>query len=326
MIRPVQPHPSQGGSKGYSPEYRREALQNFANGRGGAVTASRSSLWRWRQRNQALIQQGNAAKTNMQGEHKLLLVMYRLAYPKAMASEIIQFIAMNSINPHIYSRTDIFKCEEALGFTRKVGSTTANQAGLPINIIKRQMFWNLPPPLGIATVNRHHLIDIDEAGIQLKFANRSHGKSLAGIQVRQRGLYGHREKYTLIVAIGTTGVLHLRFEKEAGTTVAIFNQFVDQLCNQYLPPLPPRKLMYDNLKAHLSNLVCNTITASGHTYIQRAPYRPVDGPIEYFFNMLQQELTHRMHLINNEADLRQQIVNIAQGFTGFDGLFQKCGY
>jgi len=35
---------------------------------------------------------------------------------------------MNSSNPVIYSRGDITVAEQSLGFTRKVGSTLANQA------------------------------------------------------------------------------------------------------------------------------------------------------------------------------------------------------
>jgi hypothetical protein len=61
--------------------------------------------------------------------------------------------------------------------------------------------------------------------------------------------------------------------------------------------------MYDNLLSHLNPIVINTIHASGHDFIQRAPYNPRDGPIEYFFSMLPQELTHRMYKIKNDNDL-----------------------
>ena len=328
VARPEPPPANRGGSRGYGQEFRNQALALVASGDRGSVQASRSSLYRWSLQQQRMAQKGNGPKINMVGEHKLLLVMFRLAYPKAMASEIIQYIATNSVNPHIYSRSDITEAENLLGFSRKVGATTANQALLPINVIKRQMFWNLAPPLGVFGVNRNTLIDIDEAGIMLKFVNRKRGKALVGIEVRQKGIYGHRNKWTLIVAICPTGLLHLRFEKEPGTTTEIFNQFCDQLCNQFIAAAPQRRLIFDNLGSHLANRVVNTIHASGHTYTQRPPYRPCDGPIEFFFNMLQQELTHRMYLINNEADLRQQVRNIAQSLSGngFDALFRKCGY
>ena len=321
MQRDVQTHPSRGGSRGYSTDFRALAL-TLPTGQSGA---SRSSLWRWQQRLNPLVQTGNGPKTILQGEHKFLLTLYRMAYPKAMASEIICFIAMHSVNPVVYSREDITKCEQELGFTRKVGSTTANQAFLRINIIKRNMFWNMAPPLGINGVNRHVLIDIDEAGIFLTHANRKYGKALSGIEVRQNGIYGHRQKYTLIMAISTARVVHVRFEREAGTTIEIFNQFVTQVCN-LIPAQPPRRFLYDNLKSHLNVAIVNTIHAAGHSHNQRAPYMPKDGPIEYAFNMMQQELTNRMHLIHNEQDLRRHVFNIAQGLTGLDALFQHCGY
>ena len=43
----------------------------------------------------------------------------------------------------------------------------------------------------------------------------------------------------------------------------------------------PRTLMWDNLSAHRNAMVYNTVTGAGHRVLQRPPYRPVDGPIEY---------------------------------------------
>ena len=106
-LRSADPHPSRGGSRGYSIEYRLEALRHFANGNGGSVTASDASISRWRRNLVPLVQKGNGPKVNLVGEHKFPLVLFRWAYPKAHASVIIEFIAMNSSNPVIYSRGDI---------------------------------------------------------------------------------------------------------------------------------------------------------------------------------------------------------------------------
>jgi hypothetical protein len=75
-----------------------------------------------------IVQKGNGPKVNLVGEHKFPLVLFHLTYPKAHASVVIQFIAMNSSNPVTYSRGDITVAKQSLGFTRKVGSTLANQA------------------------------------------------------------------------------------------------------------------------------------------------------------------------------------------------------
>lgn len=83
------------------------------------MTPSPSSLQRWtfngtgRKR-----KRGNVGATNLRGEHQLLLVVYRLTYPKATADEVRTFIALHSANPRIYSRPDITKRETELGFKR----------------------------------------------------------------------------------------------------------------------------------------------------------------------------------------------------------------
>ena len=48
----------------------------------------------------------------------------------------------------LYSPSQISEAETWIGLTRKKGSTTAYQALLPINKLKRWAFWNLPYPHG----------------------------------------------------------------------------------------------------------------------------------------------------------------------------------
>ena len=49
----------------------------------------------------------------------------------------------------IYSPSQVFRGEDSLGLSRVAGSTTADNAYLPINIQKRHMYWNNPYPLGM---------------------------------------------------------------------------------------------------------------------------------------------------------------------------------
>ena len=56
------------------------------------------------QRDRPQTEAGNAGATNLRGEHQLLLLVYRLTYPKATADEARTFIALHSANPRIYSR------------------------------------------------------------------------------------------------------------------------------------------------------------------------------------------------------------------------------
>ena len=70
------------------------------------------------------------------------------------------------------------KAEQHLGLSHKRSSTTANQAFMPINVIHRWVFWNLPYPHGIADISHDDMIDIDEAKIILEMVNRKYGKAV----------------------------------------------------------------------------------------------------------------------------------------------------
>uniref|UniRef100_A0A7S2GES8 Integrase catalytic domain-containing protein n=1 Tax=Octactis speculum TaxID=3111310 RepID=A0A7S2GES8_9STRA len=152
-------------------------------------------------------------------------------------------------------------------------------------------------------------------------------KPWSGVAVQQPGVYAHGEKWTLIVAIDCNRVLGFHLEKVAGTTVEIFDNF---LRSKVIPSLvvggPTRTFMWDNLGAHLSAVVYNTIMFAGHRVIQRPPYRPVDGPIEYIFNQLQNGLKSMMHEISSDSDFRSAVQTILSNVSVLDQTFVHCGY
>ena len=145
-MRSVAPDPGRGGARGYDEHFRRNQIALHNQGQHQLLTASRSSLWRWRSNGiQRRKFDGNVAATTLRdNEDQLLLVLCRLAHPKAKADEIIAFIARNNSTGYIYSRVEITRAEKRLGFTRKVGSTTAWQALTPANVHRRQNFWTIP--------------------------------------------------------------------------------------------------------------------------------------------------------------------------------------
>ena len=66
----------------------------------------------------------------------ILLALYCVAFPKATAAEINAFfyrVNYGTFEFRFYSPSQITKCEQRLGLTRKVSSTTAYQALLPHN-------------------------------------------------------------------------------------------------------------------------------------------------------------------------------------------------
>lgn len=75
------------------------------------------------------------------------------------------FTEIQAGDPHarFFSPSQITKCENRLGDTKKRGSTTIRQALLQINIIKRDIYWNENYPAGVASIPAHDIINIDEA-------------------------------------------------------------------------------------------------------------------------------------------------------------------
>ena len=93
---------------------------------------------------------------------------------------------------------------------------------IPINLMKRHLFWTSALPIGIRHVPIDKFTDTDEAGLFLQTTNRNEGKAYINARVTDFGPYGHDEKWTLILTVDSSGFLHYRFRKEAGTTKAIF--------------------------------------------------------------------------------------------------------
>ena len=133
-------------------------------------------------------------KKNFVGIDLLLLALYRIAYPKCTAAEIIAFIARTSPRAHItglYSVSAVTRAEQKLGLTRKRGSTTAYRAFTPQNLARRQMYWTQGWPYGVAGIPRRDSIGIDKAAFALgQLPNRAYGKSPARFQVRAPRHYG----------------------------------------------------------------------------------------------------------------------------------------
>ncbi len=61
-----------------------------------------------------------------------------------------------------YSGSQVHQAEQLLGLKRKATSTTANLAFLPVNLQKCELYWTLPPPLGMRGVSLEDIVDVDE--------------------------------------------------------------------------------------------------------------------------------------------------------------------
>ena len=237
----------------------------------------------------------------------------------------MKFVDIYSTNSNLYSRVDISRAETRIKMTRKRGATTANQAFTPLNMLKHELFWTRPPPLGILNIPRNEFIDIDEAGVQLGLANRTQGKSFCGVRVRSSGPYSRSEKWTLILAIGYTGLKHFRFSQDPGTTAQIWVDFIRGLLAR-IQPGTRITFLWDNLISHFSAEAMLLIHQSGHRVVARPPYRPEDGPIEYVFNQYESGLRLKLYSIHTSEDLVRETHQILANIGGIQQTFHHCGY
>lgn len=196
------PHPSCGGSKGYSYSERIYWLDKWRNDPSSVPKRMFSSLRRWDVRDMLHEMTGGKQSQAMSGHHLFLLVFFKKVYPQAKLSQCAVFIAVHSSDNRVFSDQEICKALGRLGMTRKRASTTAYQAFTPKNLRLHDMFWTHPFPAGIADVLRKDLIDVDEMAIELKDSNQNYGHAVKDCRVRKNGHYGRGEfKITLQMGI-----------------------------------------------------------------------------------------------------------------------------
>jgi len=295
--------------------------------------------WRERGHNRAYRRSGGSRfGPRLHGKNLIYLALYRLAYPKASHAEINAMLyRMNYGNPdfQFFSHSMICRAEKRLGLTRKRGSTTAYQALLPKNLLLRFNYFNLPYPQGVADIEARLQVDLDECGWEVSVANRTCGLSYRGNRVREEGPYVKECKNNLLCGIcgeeGTDGAPSRRWAEtwqNGGTTVERYLAFVNRILDDLGPGVEGKQYCFtmDNLRSHQSAAVAAAIHARGHRLAFRAPYYPIDGPIEYVFNTLQHEMTQRMPHIESETDFLRELHKALRLQKNFQPYFRRCGF
>ena len=352
--RDATPHPSTRSGQPYSQDMREMAMTLMANGtinepaiqqlRNQNQFPSVTTIRRWVQLEQELghhracRRNGNTTASTLRGHDLVLLSLYRVVHPKAQIAEINAFLyRCNFGNPtfRFYSPSQISKAESILDLRQKRGSTTAYQAYLPINIMKRWRYFNLPYPLGIADICKQDMIDCNEAGVFLETSNRGTGKAHKTVRVISRGPYSKTEKWNLMLGVsGEEGGVENPSRRwrtlwlRGGTTIVRVLEFVNLVLADIGHGTPQRRYCFtmDNLSAHKNQAVAALIHGHGHRLVFRAPYYPMDGPIEYIFNTLQGLLRSNMHNINDSATLLNEIGNAIGVMDDFSPYFLNCGF
>ena len=343
-------HPSFGGrSRGYSSEMRGMvlAIRDSGDSYNPIMMSLRlqhlypclTTEWRWQNLFDTLGHYrrcrptGNRRAKVLRDHDLILIALYRVAFPKAIASEINAFLYranFGNIQFRFYCPSQLSRCETRIGLTRKVGSTTAYQAFLPRNKRKRWCYWNLPYPHGIANIRRKDLIDMDECGIELSSANRTIGKAFIGKRVKQSGLYSKTDKWNLLFAISGCPIGHRWMDiwTGEGTTGDRMVKFIRNILSDIGPGSSCRRYCFimDNLSSHHDIQMALLIFVAGHRLVFRAPYYPIDGPIEYVFNTIQGTLRINMAKIVDGPSLIAEVAAAIGDIKTFVPYFKNCGY
>ena len=72
-------------------------------------------------------------------------------------------------------------------------------------------------------------------------------------------------------------------------------------------------------------LVQQLIHAAGHRCVFRAPYYPVDSPIEHLFNTVQVALTLKMYEMETPLNVRQSFLGTMRNIDSFVEYFEHVG-
>ena len=303
-------HPSLGGSHGYSLYFRRDVL--YWEARYGIefvlrrFSVSRASVYRWKERISPYQQSGNKQKEQLTGYDQYLLSICLFVHPRAQSDQIATFIAANGGTAGI-SRQTVTRRSQELHYTRKRASLEAFEAYKPINMMRCELFFSQPPPVGIQGIPLRRYIDVDEAGFTLTSCEPKYGKALSCVRVRDTAHYKKGQKgLTLVLAVEpgnpalpphVYGSIH-NPRKWWMITVnnvnqVVFADFIDSILTDIeqnpVAGDEERILLWDNLSAHHTGLVTATVELRPtrpqfqFIIIPRPPYQPKYAPIEYIF-------------------------------------------
>ena len=231
------------------------------------------------------------SRREINGVDLVNLALYRLVRPAAYLSEVKAYIYNRNPTNLPYSDSQIYRAEQRIGLSRKASSTTSECAYLPINLQKREDYWSLPYPRGIAEEETRDIIDIDECCLKLESTNRKYGKVTRDKRCTKRGKFKKGEgKMSLIMGIsGDKEFDDLFFHRtytEGGTDTVRIYVFMKDFIEYLEGRCPGRKFLFtmDNLNIHKVAIILHLIHEHGHRVVYRAPYWSCDGPIEYVFN------------------------------------------
>ena len=353
----VQPkkHPSRGGNA-YSQDTRQQVLAMFQNGGFAALqtdaieqlpiqkkfpSMSTCKLWI----NEIYQPYGHVLEKRATGNHfserelhgqdLINLAIFRMIHPKGTLDEARTYVHNRNDTVPPYSTSQIHRAQKRLRLSRKVGSSTAELAYTPMNLLKRNNYWHQQYPYGVLGVDINCIIDIDEAQFKLESQDRKRGVVAKDRRCNATGLYKKgANAISLLMAISSDEEEPFQFHQQfqrGGTNLARFYNFIDELLNQLAEQFPNQQFLFtmDNLNIHKHQSVKDLIHNAGHGIVYRAPYWSCDGAIEYVFNTLQSCLQTDPVGVREVDELEEKISHIITNELtpgGFTPYFLHVGF
>ncbi len=199
--------------------------------------------WRWITRivenvhiNPMKATGNHPSKHEIQGQNLIQLAIFQSTNPKATTDEI-QAHLLNLQNPanqlSPFSPAQVLRAESLVGLTCKVGSTNCSHAYLPINLTKRNMYFNMTDPFGIAETSIYNMIDVDEAGVKLEHNNKKYRKTPTNICVDD-WVYKSDQMTNLLLAITSNDQYimswhHIWVGDGTGNNICHFYCFIERI-------------------------------------------------------------------------------------------------
>ena len=315
------------------------------------LDGSPSSVCRWLIRPQPCRKTGGKQREKLVGKDLLLLSIFLFAYPDASADQMSAFVWNNGGD--MCAQQEISARMKDVGMSKKVSSTEACQAFLPVNVRKARRFWNCPPPLGVVGVEHRRLTDVDEMGISLEQTNTKHGHAHKSVRIQKPGHHTRSTKLTVTMAVepgdpsspphvdGSIARprIWIMVREVGGTNAVEFASFCNCVCADLEQHPAPgdldlhRVFLWDNLMSHHTPIVAQTVegrpSQNVFQIVPRPPCQPKFGPIECFFAELGVELEKRVQPDWTIGDLKGEIPSAASVLFkngNSNNTFVHCGF
>ncbi len=166
---------------------------------------------------------------------------------------------------------------------------------------------------------------MDETGITTE-TTRAHARAPRGERAFAGAPGGHRERVTVIGALGAEG-LTAAMSIPAATSTEVFLAFVDRVLVPALAGREPKAtVVLDNLNAHKDARVRERLEAAGHGLRFLPRYSPDLSPIEPCWSKLKALL--RGKEARSVEALDHELPGILDAISAQDaaGRFHHCGY